>query len=418
MPIDVNPHILVWARKTSGLSLGEAAPKLGLMTSARTTATDQLGEMESGQKKPTRKQLRKMAKVYRRPLLAFYMAEPPKAAPLGIDFRQSSETRSAHENALLDALLRDVSARQGAVRDILADDDNFGQVDFVNSVTVSDGVENAVAKISSVLDFDNRDQVLRTGKPRDLFENLRTSAEAVGVFVLVVGDLGSRHSRIQADDFRGYAIADHAAPFIIINAHRDKPAHAFTLVRELARVLLGKTGVSGCISTDSPSTYTATVEQFCNDVAAEFLLPNDLFHTDVADFSPGCVNETRRAVESIARRWAVSESIVVYRLNRMGNLTARVHDELWAECQTRRKTRIGQEQDKPAEQSDPFEMKRFQAGNALMKLVHEKVRTKELSYTKAAIILDTKPGAVEPLLRHFNRGSVSSFTKAASGRSS
>ena len=69
----------------------------------------------------------------------------------------------------------------------MADDDNFGQVDFVNSVTVSDGVENAVAKISSVLDFDNRDQVLRTGKPRDLFENLRTSAEAVGVFVLVVG---------------------------------------------------------------------------------------------------------------------------------------------------------------------------------------------------------------------------------------
>ena len=39
-----------------------------------------------------------------------------------------------------------------------------------------------------------------------------------------------------------------------------------------------------------------------------------------------------------------------------------------------------------------------------MKLVHEKVRTSELPHTKAAIILDTKPGAVEPVLRHFDRG--------------
>ena len=418
MPINVNPHILVWARRTSGLSLGEAAPKLGLKTSATFTATEKLGAMESGQKKPTRKQLSKLAKVYRRPLLAFYMAEPPKAAPLGIDFRQSSATRSARENALLDALLRDVSARQGAVRDILADDDNFGQVDFVDSVTVSDGVENAVAKISSILDFDNRDRDLRTGKPHDLFENLRTSAETAGVFVLVLGDLGSRQSIISAGVFRGYAIADHAAPFIVINAHDDKSAHAFTLVRELARVLLGKTGVSGCISAERPSTYTGTVEQFCNDIAAEFLLPDNLFLADVADFSPGCVNETRRAVESIGRRWAVSESIVVYRLNRLGILTARVHDELWAEYRSRRKTRIGQEQDKPAEQPGLSEMKRFQAGNALMKLVYEKVRTSELSHTKAAIILDTKPGAVEPLLRHFDRGFVSSFTKVTSGRSS
>ena len=62
--------------------------------------------------------------------------------------------------------------------------------------------------------------------------------------------------------------------------------------------------------------------------------------------------------------------------------------------------------------------KRVQVVSVLMKLVHEKVRTSELPHTKAAIILDTKPGAVEPVLRHFDRGAVSSFTKATSGRSS
>ncbi|MCY4196480.1 MAG: helix-turn-helix transcriptional regulator [Rhodobacteraceae bacterium] len=107
MTINVNPDILVWARETAGLSVEEAAKTLQLTTSARSTAAEKL---ERGEKSPTRNQLNSMAKAYRRPLLVFYMEEPPRTGSRGTDFRRSPGSRDIRDNAKLDALLRDVRA--------------------------------------------------------------------------------------------------------------------------------------------------------------------------------------------------------------------------------------------------------------------------------------------------------------------
>ncbi|MCY4007245.1 MAG: helix-turn-helix transcriptional regulator [Rhodobacteraceae bacterium] len=110
MTINVNPDILVWARETAGLSVEEAAKTLQLTTSARSTAVEKLESMERGEKSPTRNQLNSMAKAYRRPLLVFYMEEPPRTGSRGTDFRRSPGSRDIRDNAKLDALLRDVRA--------------------------------------------------------------------------------------------------------------------------------------------------------------------------------------------------------------------------------------------------------------------------------------------------------------------
>jgi hypothetical protein len=76
--------------------------------------------MELGEDEPTRPVLLKMAKTYRRPLLVFYLAEPPRTGDRGQDFR----TLPGHEkfNPELDALVRDIKARQGLIRSMLEDD--------------------------------------------------------------------------------------------------------------------------------------------------------------------------------------------------------------------------------------------------------------------------------------------------------
>jgi hypothetical protein len=43
--------------------------------------------MELGDDEPTRPVLLKMAKTYHRPLLVFYLAEPPRTGDRGQDFR-------------------------------------------------------------------------------------------------------------------------------------------------------------------------------------------------------------------------------------------------------------------------------------------------------------------------------------------
>ena len=70
---EINPEVLVWARETAGLSLDEAAARVGLTTGSKSSATEKLTQFERGEKSPTRNQLLKFAATYRRPLVSFYM---------------------------------------------------------------------------------------------------------------------------------------------------------------------------------------------------------------------------------------------------------------------------------------------------------------------------------------------------------
>jgi len=412
MAIKINPSTLVWARETAGLSVEDAAAKLQLTTSVRSTAAEKLEALESGEKTPTRNQLNAMSNVYKRPLLAFYMAEPPRTGTRGTDFRQSPDTRSARANAMLDTLLRDVSVRQETVRDILEDEDDFEPLPFVGSIAISQGVKHAVSAISQVLGFDF--MAPRHGDADVLFRRLRAAAEEAGIFVLVLGDLGSHHSTIPASVFRGFAIADRVAPFVVINAKDARPARAFTLIHELAHIWLGQTGVSGAVSTDNPMTDKARVERFCNDVAGEFLLPSERFKIGVTAFDGRDADAARSAVEAIAARWSVSEPMVAYRLNRTGDLSDTAYETLRAEFAARWQAKLERDRASDGSGPNPRVMKQFYLGNALMSVVHRYVRGNALSHTKAAVLLGSKPGSVEPLLRHFEtkRGSFVSKAEA------
>ncbi len=398
MTINVNPDILVWACKTAGLSAEEAAAKLHFTTSARRTATEKLAALESGEKFPTRNQLNSMAKVYRRPLLTFYMAEPPQTGPHGIDFRCSSGTRDVRHNARLDALLRDVRVRQEMVRDILTDEDNLEPLDFVDSITRAQGVDHAVAMISDVLEFNPL--ASREGDANALFRLLRKAAETAGIFVLVLGDLGSYHSAIPASVFRGFAIADPVAPFVVINAKDARSARAFTLIHELVHIFLGQTGGSGSLSTDKPTTDAARIERFCNDVVGEILLPANLFLQGMEPLTAHDTDACYSAIQTIAAHWSVSEPMVAYRLHRLGALDDTTYDILREQYDRRWRAHLAQNQDSGGG-PNPRVVKQFSLGNALLGVVHRHIRNNALSHTKAATLLGSKPSAVEPLLRQF-----------------
>jgi transcriptional regulator with XRE-family HTH domain len=99
---EINPRIMRWARETAGLSVKEAAGKLGLKDTAKGTAVEKLKALEEGRRDPGQTILDKAAALYRRPLIAFYMSEPPVRGDRGEDFR-SVEAASPRDNANLDA---------------------------------------------------------------------------------------------------------------------------------------------------------------------------------------------------------------------------------------------------------------------------------------------------------------------------
>ena len=80
---NINPEMLVWARKTMKLSIDLASKKIGVKP-------EKVEAWEKGESFPTIKQLYKIANVYRRPFALFYFPKPPKHFKPLKDFRRFS----------------------------------------------------------------------------------------------------------------------------------------------------------------------------------------------------------------------------------------------------------------------------------------------------------------------------------------
>jgi len=261
----VNPDIMVWARETAGLTKKDAAKKLGFQDSTRSSAVEKLARIERGQKEPSRSQLTRMAAQYRRPLLSFYLSKPPRKGDRGVDFRTIPQSEDTPEEALLDALIRDIRARQSMVRVIMEDEEEAEPLPFVGSHRIEDGRAAVLKSLRALLGLNNTDYRARPNASA-AFDLLRWRAEEAGIFVLLKGDLGNYKTALDTSVFRGFAIADEVTPFIVINDQDAQSAWSFSLLHETVHLLLGHTGISA-------SNTENRIEKFCNDVAGEFLLP-------------------------------------------------------------------------------------------------------------------------------------------------
>ncbi len=139
----VNHDIMRWARETAGLTVDQAVDKLGINDARGVIASDRLAAIEQGAVEPSRPLLLKMAQQYRRPLVAFYMSAVPQKGDRGQDFRNIPDRQSGAET-LIDALVRDIRARQSTVRDVLMDEEETRPLPFIGSMTMADGVETVV----------------------------------------------------------------------------------------------------------------------------------------------------------------------------------------------------------------------------------------------------------------------------------
>ncbi|HST74423.1 MAG TPA: ImmA/IrrE family metallo-endopeptidase [Acetobacteraceae bacterium] len=391
----INPRILAWARETAGLTAEEAAGRLGLKDTAKTTAAEKLLQAEKGTRAVSRGLLQKAVAVYRRPLVAFYLPQPPARAERGEDFRTAPGAVSPRDNAMLDALIRDVRARQEMLRELLVDDEVTRSLAFVGSCSISLGAASVAARIRETLSVTVAQQRRARGAAA-LFTLLRGAAERAGIYVLLLGDLGTHHSDISEDVFRGFALADDIAPFVVINDNDAAPARSFTLLHELAHIWIGATGVSGPLR----GAHANKVERFCNGVAGEFLLPPEA----VAGLQSARGADVLRALaltDNVAKAWNVSQGVVTYRFLMSGWISDdiaaalfKIFADRWRA--ERRRTRETREPD----DTGPgfYIVRRSRLGTALLDVVRRALQEDTLTHTKAAKILGVSPSNVDLLL--------------------
>jgi len=300
MRVEVKPTLLRWARYRAGLDLDDLAGRF-----------PRLADWESGERHPTIRQLEEFAKATRTPVGYLFLPEPPTERVPIPDFRTIGNRRIEHPSPdLLDTVYL-CQQRQEWYRDF-ARSQGDESLRFVGSTTLRNDVQETATLIRDQLGFDleaRRQMPTWTEALRRFIEQ----ADAIGVLVMVNGVVSNNNYRkLDPDEFRGFALSDPLAPLVFINGADTKAAQMFTLAHEIAHIWLGQSALSDIAPISTP---THDVERWCNEVAAELLVPLAVLRSEIRRNE-----ELRDALDRLARRFKVSTLVILRRIHDVGVL--------------------------------------------------------------------------------------------------
>jgi Zn-dependent peptidase ImmA (M78 family) len=299
--VAIKPELLRWALDRVGLEVADLEHKF-----------PRLAAWERKEAQPTLKQVEAFARATHTPVGYLFLDKPPVEKVPIPDFRTVANERIGHPSPDLLDTLYVCQQRQEWYRDFAR---SMGEtpLTFVGSVSVRDDIVATAAKMRTALGFDV-DQRRQMPTWTDALRHFIEQADELGVLVMCNGVVHNNNYRhLDPEEFRGFAMADDLAPLVFINGADTKSAQMFTLAHELAHIWLGQSAVSDAQAVRVPEQK---VERWCNQVAAELLVPLELITQEYT-----AAVELPEEVSLLARRFKVSTLVILRRIHDAGGLT-------------------------------------------------------------------------------------------------
>jgi Zn-dependent peptidase ImmA (M78 family)/transcriptional regulator with XRE-family HTH domain len=297
----VQPTLLKWARETAHLTVEDVALSFKKQP-------EDIEAWETGNAWPTYAQLEKLAyELYKRPLACFFLPAPPPEKAPEADFRALpyADLRQLQRSTVL--LIRKARAYQKSLEELFA-----GRSPVANPIWRKIALDPAkpvgpqAQAVRAGLAVPDVGAAVWGGSDGDAaLKAWRKAIEAAGVFVF--------KDTFKQKEISGFCLEHPELPVVMINNSTTKTRQIFSLLHELAHILLGRQAIS--TFSDEPLSRLPPgeqrIERFCNRVAAEVLVPHDNF----VAFTRGLVG----AVEdwpadrfaTIAERYRVSREVIL-----------------------------------------------------------------------------------------------------------
>ncbi len=299
--INVSEQIFLWALDRSNLTEDSLVKKF-----------PKIREWISGAVRPTLRQLESFAKTTRTPFGYFFLENPPDERLPIPHFRTINDEEFSRPSPDLIDTVHTMQRRQAWMREFLQENGEE-PLSFVGSSNLTEDPRSIANKMHRLLDFKGQWAESYSGWAQAL-RALQNAIEGIGILVVVNGVVGNNtHRGLNPAEFRGFVLVDDFAPLVFVNGADGKAAQMFTLAHELAHVLLGSSAafdLRGLQPADDP------VEQACNRIAAEFLVPE----AELREIWPK-VQQDSEPVQSVARFFKVSQVVAARRALDLSILT-------------------------------------------------------------------------------------------------
>ena len=264
--ITLQPAVLRWARERAGLEREQLAANLKLQP-------QDVAEWE-GSGRITFDHVDGLAKHTHTPVGYLYLAESPDDSLPIADFRTRAGALPQRPSPNLLDTVYQMQRRQAWMREELIDQEALS-LGFVGAFGLNSPPRQVAAAMGEALQLSGSWAAVE-GSWTNALRTLRDRIESAGVLVVFNGVVGNNtHRKLDVDEFQGFALVDEYAPLIFVNNADYKTAQIFTLAHELSHIFVGESGLSKFESLGPTGHVT---EGACNEIAAEFLVPNDELH--------------------------------------------------------------------------------------------------------------------------------------------
>ncbi|MBI3814201.1 MAG: ImmA/IrrE family metallo-endopeptidase [Nitrospinae bacterium] len=290
LKIQINPRVLLWARKEAGYKEQQIADKLHI-------PCEKYVNWESTGREIPLGMLKSIANYYKRQLAVFLLPAPPPEIEKPKDFRNLAISKEGLSPDTLLAMRR-ANKYLELAREILGEQFIAAQYNWQKEIEKFTKQEKKI--FSDVITEWLRGKLKITINEQqkfkgydDAFKKWRGSIEReLGIFVF--------HFSMPEKELDGFCYAGEKPPYaIVINSDTVKPRKIFTLFHELAHIFKRQSGI--CLP--DIASEKQDVEFECNDFAGKFLIPD----TTVFPI------ENIEDLGEIARRFRVSREVYLRR---------------------------------------------------------------------------------------------------------
>ena len=368
----INPHVLAWARKESGWLPEQVAQSLHVKP-------ERVAAWESGERRPTVRQVESLARFLHRPLSIFFLPSPPELPPLAAEYRRLPGVKVGAESPQLRLALRQMLNRRDYALNLY---EELGE-----PIPVFDGAAHLSESAASVGERLRArlgvaiDKQTAWANEWQAWRDWRAAVESAGVLVF-------QFNKVALEEARGLTLLDTPLPVVGINSKERVPeAKAFTLLHEVVHLMLAAGNEERpALQEQRSNEQWAVVERFAESAASHALVPEGALRRSVEAAGANGGDWSTQEVRRLARRFWITPLAMATRLRESGYMSWSRYNEWrgeWSDYVASLPTRTGGF-------ATPAEKAMNRHGRPFVQLVLEAMSGNRISSVDAARYLELK----------------------------